>query len=151
MVFGRKKSVVPARPVPPTVDQILEDLRTTGDQDPVYSLNQGLLDQLVEVDTGEKEGEVTQEDLGDPNILYQKVVEYVNAGGKVDQLAERIRSGFETLLTSQKELEELTEQVKTRVEDTRKRSNVTTANKKRNRPADELEENNRESEESDLC
>merc|ERR1711874_688659 len=71
-----------------------------------------------------KEGEVTEDDLGDPNILYRKVVEYVGAGTKVDTLGERIRTGFDTLLTSQKELEQLTQEVRGQVEDTRKRSNV---------------------------
>jgi len=124
MVFGRKKSVTPARPVPPTVDQILEDLRTTSDTDPVYNkLDQGLLQEIIET-PAEKEGEVTEDDLGDPNILYQKVVEYISTGNKVDTLGERIRTGYDTLLNSQKELEQLTQEVRCQVEDTRKRSNV---------------------------
>lgn len=128
MVFGRKKSLGPSRPVPPSVDQILDDLRSTTQSDPVFQLNPGLTEELVETAPelllGDRE--VTREDLEDPNILYQKVVEYVAAGTKVEQLSQRITSGLDTLLKSQSELEGLTEKVKGQLVETRnKRKTVT--------------------------
>ena len=75
MVFGRKKSLVPTRPVPPNIDQILEDLKSAGPEDPVFLLNPGLTEELLEdaPQTGDKQGDVTEEDLADPNFLYHKV------------------------------------------------------------------------------
>ena len=57
-------------------------------------------------------------------VIDQQVVEYISTGNKVDTLGERIRTGYDTLLNSQKELEQLTQEVRCQVEDTRKRSNV---------------------------
>jgi len=123
MVFGRKKSLVPTRPVPPNIDQILEDLKSAGPEDPVFLLNPGLTEELLEdaPQTADKQGDVTEEDLADPNFLYHKVIEYVSAGGKVEELSQRIICGFDTLLASKRELEELTEQVKCQVEEAKRR------------------------------
>jgi len=123
MVFGRKKSLVPTRPVPPNIDQILEDLKSAGPEDPVFLLNPGLTEELLEdaPETADKQGDVTEEDLADPNFLYHKVIEYVSAGGKVEELSQRIICGFDTLLASKRELEELTEQVKCQVEEAKRR------------------------------
>jgi len=124
MVFGRKKSIVPTRPVPPNIDQILEDLKSAGAEDPVFLLNPGLTEELLENSpekTIKEGGVVTEDDLGDPNFLYHKVIEYISGGGKVEQLSQRITSGFDTLLASKRELENLTEQVKCQVEEAKRR------------------------------
>merc|ERR1712080_83976 len=49
------------------------------------------------------------------------VIEYVSAGGKVEELSQRITVGFDTLLASKRELENLTEQVKCQVEEAKRR------------------------------
>lgn len=113
MVFGRKKSNTPAVPVPPSVEQILDDLRAAPNNDPVYSLNPELLEELVDPPP---EDEFDPEDLSNPSALCQKVAEYVAARDTIGTLAERIGAGFEALVCSQAELEQLTGQVQAQLD-----------------------------------
>lgn len=92
MVFGRKVAE-PVRPSPPTVDQILEDLKSADPLDPVYTLSKQLLGGLINEDS---EGD----DLSNPNVLYRKVSEYVASADKLDELSTTISQGTDSLTQS---------------------------------------------------
>ena len=92
MVFGRKVTE-PVRPSPPTVDQILEDLKSADPVDPVYTLSKQLLGGLINEDS---EGD----DLSNPNVLYKKVSEYVASADKLDELSTTISQGTDSLTQS---------------------------------------------------
>lgn len=102
MVFGRKTA--PAKPSPPTVDQILEDLKSAEPDDPVYTLNPTLTRDIIEEDP---ESEV--------NKNYSDVIGYVAKEKKIKQLEVKVNSGFETLVSSQKELEKVTSEVQSQL------------------------------------
>ena len=102
MVFGRKPA--PAKPSPPTVDQILEDLQIAEPDDPVYTLNPTLTRDIIEEDP---ESEV--------NKNYSDVIGYVSKEKKLKQLQEKVNSGFESLVSSQKELEKVTGEVQSQL------------------------------------
>ena len=102
MVFGRKAA--PAKPTPPTVDQILEDLKSAEPDDPVYTLNPTLTRDIIEEDP---ESEV--------NKNYADVIGYVAKEKKLKQLQEKVSSGFETLVSSKKELEKVTSDVQSQL------------------------------------
>jgi len=104
MVFGRKTE--PIKPAPPTVDKILEDLQSAEPDDPVYTFNTTLTRDIIEEDP---DSEV--------NKNYAAVVDYVSKQKKLKQLEGKVNSGFETLVSSQKELEKLTSEVECQLGD----------------------------------
>jgi len=104
MVFGRKTE--PTKPAPPTVDKILEDLQSAEPDDPVYTFNTTLTRDIIVEDP---DSEV--------NKNYAAVVDYVSKQKKLKQLEGKVNSGFETLVSSQKELEKLTSEVECQLGD----------------------------------
>jgi len=103
MLFGGKAGG-PAPPKPPTVDQLLDDLKSADLNDPVYNLSSDILGGLI--DEGGK-----GDDLSDPNVLYNKVIEYVGSAGVIDQLCTKISRGTDALEESHQELKKLAEEV----------------------------------------
>lgn len=111
MVFGRRSELV--KPAPPTVDKILEDLQAAESDDPVYTVSTSIARDLIEEDT---ESEV--------NKNYLSVIDYVSKQKKLKQLEEKINTGFELLVSSQKDLEKLTSEVDSQlsnIKETRKK------------------------------
>ena len=110
MVFGRKKAAVETRekPQPPNVEEILEDLREAGAEDPVFALNPSLQSENSESDI---EKEVKQN--------YSDVTEYLNKEKKILELRRKISTGFNTLESSQKDLEKISVEVATSLENIR--------------------------------
>ena len=98
MVFGRKAA--PAKPSPPTIDQILEDLKSAEPDDPVYTLNPTLTSDIIEEDPE-----------SEPNKNYSDVIGYVAKVKKLNNLQEKVTSGFDSLVSSKKELEKVTSEV----------------------------------------
>jgi len=150
MVFGGKASARPKLPQPPTVDQLLEDLKAADLNEPVYNLSRELLGGLI--DESEKE-----EDLSDPNLLYKKVVEYVGSADSLEKLGTKISQETKALQESHQDLKKLAEEVQNnlkRIKDSglRERSTVepsaleTVAKKE-----DDAANVNKEEEEEDLC
>ena len=110
MVFGRKKAAVETieKPQPPNVEEILEDLREAGAEDPVFTLNPSLQSENSESDI---EKEVKQN--------YSDVTEYLNKEKKIIELRKKISTGFITLEASQKDLEKISVEVATSLENIR--------------------------------
>jgi len=103
VMFGGKTGG-PAPPRPPTVDQLLDDLKSADLHDPVYNLSRDILGGLID-----EEGKGG--DLADPNVLYNKVIEYVGSAGDIDQLCTKISRGTDALEESHQELKKLAEEV----------------------------------------
>jgi len=78
----------------------LRDLQTAEPDDPVYTLNPTLTRDIIEEDP---ESEV--------NKNYSDVIGYVSKEKKLKQLQEKVNSGFDSLVSSQKELEKVTSEV----------------------------------------
>lgn len=113
MVFGRKVVASPARPSPPSVDEILEDLKAADPSDPVYTLNQELTRDLV--DQSPEDGE-SSSDLSNPSVLYSKVIEYVAAADRLTALSQEVSLGVDSLVASHQSLKELEAEVKDQVQ-----------------------------------
>merc|ERR1719445_43112 len=103
MVFGRKSA--PVKPQPPGVEEILQDLSRATAFDPVYTLVPSLARDVVEEETETKE-----------NTTYKTVVEYLEKEKKLEKLQSQVGEGFDTLVTSQKELKKLTGEVQDQLE-----------------------------------
>ena len=105
MVFGRKQTATEAviKPSPPSIDQILEDLKKAESDDPVFRLNPS---KLVETEAVNPEAERN----------YREVTEYTGRERQISQLQEKIVEGFDTLVSSQKELESLSSSVADQLE-----------------------------------
>lgn len=103
MVFGRKSA--PVKPSPPTVEEILEDLAAARPEDPVYTLNPSVTRDIVEEDS---ESEVNQN--------FAKVLDYISKEKKLEKLREKVGKGFENLVSSQNELDQLTSEVQSQLE-----------------------------------
>lgn len=110
MVFGRKIASSPARPRPPSVEEILEDLKAARPEDPVYAHNQELTRDLV--DNISEEGESGE---SNPHVLYKKVIEYVAAADQLAILSQEVTSGVDSLVASHDSLKELEAEVKDQV------------------------------------
>jgi len=112
MVFGWRASKVAAtqRPKAPGVEEILADLESTDSRDPVFALSSDLLKGWLETEnTG-------SEDISDPNVLYDKVTNYVNSKQKLQELESKILLGTESLEHSLVDLKQLAKQVQHNLE-----------------------------------
>ena len=110
MVFGRKaveESLV--KPSPPSVDQILEDLKRADPGDPVFSLNPNTV-----TDVADEETET------DAEKNYKDVLAYVAEEKKITKLQEKIFGDFETLLSSQKEFDKVSAEVAEKLDNLKK-------------------------------
>ena len=106
MVFGRKSA--PVKPKPPGVEEILEDLSKAAPIDPLFTLVPSVAKDLI------AEEEVEE------NKSYQQVAEYLACEETLNQLQHRVTEGFSELVTSQKELGQVTEEVEKQLESLRK-------------------------------
>ena len=98
MVFGRKSELV--KPSPPSVEQILEDLQTAESDDPVYTVSTNVARDIIEEDPD-----------SDVNKNYLSVIDYLSNQKKLKQLEVKVNTGFESLESSQRDLEKLTSEV----------------------------------------
>jgi len=112
MVFGWRASKVAAtqRPKAPGVEEILTDLESTDSNDPVFALSSDLLKGWLEKENS------GSEDISDPNVLYDKVTNYVNSKEKLKDLESKILSGTESLEHSLIDLKQLAKEVQLNLE-----------------------------------
>ncbi|XP_005083364.1 UPF0449 protein C19orf25 homolog [Mesocricetus auratus] len=100
---GKKRVVLPTRPAPPTVEQILEDVRGAPAHDPVFTA-------------------LAPEDLPDPSLraedpeaqheqIYQQSRAYVAMNERLLQAKEPLRQKFEDLRQAGQRLEQDVSQV----------------------------------------
>ena len=106
MVFGRKSA--PVKPKPPGVEEILEDLSKAGPTDPLFTLVPSVAKDLIAEEEAEEKGG------------YEQVAEYLSCEEALDHLQHRVTEGFAQLVSSQKELGQVTEEVETQLESLRK-------------------------------
>ena len=106
MVFGRKSA--PVKPKPPGVEEILEDLSKAAPSDPLFTLVPSVAKELI-----------AEEEI-EENKRYQQVAEYLSCEESLNQLQHKVTEGFAQLVSSQKELGQVTEEVETQLESLRK-------------------------------
>ena len=112
MVFGRKVTAEEAclKPSPPSVDQILEDLKAADPDDPVFRLNPSKL----------AEDNEDSDETKDYEKNFRDVTEYVSQEKIIIQLQDRIQQGFDNLVSSQQELESVSASVASQLETIKK-------------------------------
>ena len=109
MVFGRKATEdTLVKPCPPNVDQILEDLKSAEPEDPVFTLNPSLLT------------EVSFNTETDADRNYSDVIAYVAKEKQINNLQEKLFSGFDILQKTQKELETASNEVAEQLDNIKK-------------------------------
>ena len=109
MVFGRKATEdTLVKPCPPNVDQILEDLKSAEPEDPVFTLNPSLLT------------EVSFNTETDADRNYSDVITYVAKEKQINNLQEKLFSGFDILQKTQKELETASNEVAEQLDNIKK-------------------------------
>jgi len=109
MVFGRKATEdTLVKPCPPNVDQILEDLKSAEPEDPVFTLNPSLLT------------EVSLNTETDADRNYSDVIAYVAKEKQINNLQEKLFSGFDILQNTQKELETASNEVAEQLDNIKK-------------------------------
>ena len=109
MVFGRKATEdTLVKPCPPSVDQILEDLKSAEPEDPVFTLNPSLLT------------EVSLNTETDADRNYSDVIAYVAKEKQINNLQEKLFSGFDILQKTQKELETASNEVAEQLDNIKK-------------------------------
>ncbi|EGV99503.1 UPF0449 protein C19orf25 homolog [Cricetulus griseus] len=100
---GKKRVVLPTRPAPPTVEQILEDVREAPAHDPVFTA-------------------LAPEDPPDPSLraedleaqheqIYQQSRAYVAMNERLQQAKDTLRQKFENLRQAGQRLEQDVSQV----------------------------------------
>jgi len=109
MVFGRRAVKTCIRPAPPEVEDILADLEAADSKDPVFALSTDLLN-------GWLESTSTGTDISDPNILYNKVNDYINSKDNLETLEKEVLQGTESLEKSLVELKALAKEVQGNLE-----------------------------------
>ena len=109
MVFGRKAvEDTSVKPTPPTVDQILEDLKRAEPEDPVLTFSPSVL-----IDSEDK-----AETDADKN--YSDVIAYVAQEKQINKLQGKLFSGFDILRNSHKDLETVSKEVCEQLENIKK-------------------------------
>ena len=109
MVFGRKATEdTLVKPCPPNVDQILEDLKSAEPEDPVFTLNPSLLT------------EVSFNTETDADRNYSDVIAYVAKEKQINNLQEKLFSGFDILQNTQKDLETASNEVAEQLDNIKK-------------------------------
>lgn len=109
MVFGRRAVKTCIRPAPPGVDDILADLEAADSKDPVFALSTDLLNGWLETTS-------TGADISNPNILYNKVNDYINSKDNLENLEKEVLQGTESLEKSLVELKALAKEVQGNLE-----------------------------------
>jgi len=152
MVFGRRAEKICVRPAAPGVDQILADLEAAGPQDPVFALSTDLLNDWLETTS-------TGNDISDPNVLYNKVTEYINSKSKLEVLEKEVVQGTQSLEKSLLDLKELAKEVQANLEkaknpnkDFKPTTNSVSEEKEVNSESDkQIEESSNCSDQENLC
>jgi hypothetical protein len=145
MVFGRRTAKPCIRPAPPGVEHILADLEATDSKDPVFALSTDLLSDWLETTS-------TSSKTSDPNVLYNKVTEYINSKGKLENLEKQVVQGTESLEKSLVDLKDLAREVQANLEKVRDQSSGCQAEKERGKPGvAEKAEDSSSSDQENLC
>merc|ERR1719312_518393 len=101
MVFGRKSQEdLMVKPSPPSVDQILDDLKAAESDDPVFSLNPNVLSDSSEANR-----------ISDAEKNYEEVIAFVSPEKRISNLQGKIAKDFDILTGSQNELEAVLKEV----------------------------------------
>ncbi|XP_006904117.1 UPF0449 protein C19orf25 homolog isoform X2 [Pteropus alecto] len=101
---ARKRVVLPTRPAPPTVEQILEDVRGAPAEDPVFTA-------LAPEDTPGPSGR-PEDPEAQREQLYRQSQAYVAANQRLRQAGEELRRRREDLQRAGRELERAVGQAK---------------------------------------
>lgn len=101
---AKKRVVLPTRPAPPTVEQILEDVRGTSAEDPVFT---ALAPEDSPGPSGRAENPEDQQEQ-----LYQQSRAYMAANQRLQQAGDELRQRCEDLRRAGQELEQDIGQVK---------------------------------------
>merc|ERR1712126_547039 len=141
--MGTEESLV--KPSPPSVDQILEDLKKADPEDPVFSLNPNTVTDVADEDTET-----------DAERNYKDVLAYVAEEKKITKLQGKIFEDFETLLSSQKDFEKVSSEVADKLDNLKKeRQKISSSNAGPDPLTTEsrgkLNSNIEDSDEEDLC
>ena len=141
MVFGRKSQEdVLVKPSPPSVDQILDDLKVAESDDPVFSLNPNVLND---------NSEETQ--LSDAEKNYKEVIAFVAQEKKISQLQGKISKGFDTLTGSHKEVEAVSKEVADQLEFIKEKRAKIPSQKVGDKEISDSEKVKADSSDEDLC
>merc|ERR1712133_223396 len=101
MVLGRKSQEdLMFKPSPPSVDQILDDLKAAESDYPVFSLNPNVLSDSSEANQ-----------LTDAEKNYKEVIAFVSQEKRISNLQGKIAKDFDILTGSQNELEAVLKEV----------------------------------------
>ncbi|XP_066133492.1 UPF0449 protein C19orf25 homolog isoform X2 [Saccopteryx bilineata] len=101
---GKKRMVLPTRPAPPTMEQILEDVRGAPAEDPVFT---SLAREDSPGPSGRAENPEAQREQ-----LYQQSQAYVATNQRLRQAGNELRQRCEDLWQAGQELEQNIVQVK---------------------------------------
>ena len=138
MVFGRKSELI--KPSPPTVDKILEDLQIAESDDPVYTASTSIARDIIEEDPD-----------SDVNKNYLSVIDYLTNQKKLRQLEVKVITGFESLESSQKDLEKLTSEVEEQLGNIKETRNKVAEEIPKDKSSTVTVEEKAEESEDDLC
>nr|XP_046246931.1 UPF0449 protein C19orf25 homolog [Scatophagus argus] len=97
---NKKRVVLPSRPNPPTVDQILEDINKAAPNDPVFSI----LEQ-----TGQDSPRSSDSDV---DLRFQQCRQYLELNERLQEVRGRLLQQREELKVAGKQLEEDVAEVK---------------------------------------
>lgn len=95
---AKKRVVLPTRPAPPTVEQILEDVRGAPAQDPVFTTL--VLEEPPDPSLMAEDPKPQQEQL------YQQTRAYVATNERLRQVGDSLRQKFEDLREAGRRLEQ---------------------------------------------
>lgn len=100
---GKKRVVLPTRPAPPTVEQILEDVRGAPPNDPVFTALAPEVPPDLSARAEDPEARLEQ--------LYQQSQAYVAMNERLRQVGDTLRQKFEDLRQADERLEQDVSQV----------------------------------------
>lgn len=100
---AKKRVVLPTRPAPPTMEQILEDVRRAPAQDPVFTALAPEEPPVPPRNTEDPEAEWEQ--------LYQQGQAYVATNARLQQAGDQLRRRCEDLRHAGEELEQDVDEV----------------------------------------
>ncbi|XP_072294731.1 UPF0449 protein C19orf25 homolog [Eucyclogobius newberryi] len=99
---GKKRVVLPSRPEPPTVEQILEDVKNSASDDPLFSLDQ------TEPGSSSSSGDREVE------LKYEQCRRFMDLNLRLTDAQERLKEQHEQLKRAGHGLQEDVLQVRTR-------------------------------------
>lgn len=99
---SKKRVVLPTRPEPPNIDQILEDIRNAGPSDPVFAVLKDASEEPVE------------DSLENREKRYQQCRSYVEFTQRLQQMQTVLKQKCEELKVTEEQLEENITEMKER-------------------------------------